>query len=93
MITKTPMFQGNGEIDQLGKIFKIVGSPTEDAWPGYRNLPSSKQINFKHFPSRLAENFSYLSPAGLDLLTRLLNLDPKSRISAKDALEHEFFKY
>jgi serine/threonine protein kinase len=32
-----------------------------------------------------------LSPAGLDLVEKLLMYDPARRISAPDALEHDYF--
>lgn len=49
------------------------------AWP-------DQPYNFikNHFPS--------LSAAGVDLLNRLLMYDPSKRISARQALRHEFFK-
>lgn len=34
----------------------------------------------------------YLSNNGMDLLLRLLEFDPKKRISAKEALDHPYFK-
>jgi hypothetical protein len=46
MVTKRVFFEGNNEIDQLYRIFKILGTPTEALWPGV-----SKLKNFKHsFP-------------------------------------------
>ena len=36
MVTKRPMFPGECEIDELYKIFRVLGTPTDDCWPGAR---------------------------------------------------------
>lgn len=38
---QTP-FQGDSEIDQLFKIFRVLGTPDEECWPGVRQLPDYK---------------------------------------------------
>ena len=38
LLTKKILFQGNSEIDQIDKIFKVLGSPTEKMWPGHKQL-------------------------------------------------------
>ena len=92
MITKKPQFPGTGEIDQLGKIFKLLGAPNERSWPGFKSLPGARTINFGTYGfNNLAQNFSYLSPHGLDLLASLLSCNPNTRISAQEALSHPFF--
>ncbi|KAG5437265.1 hypothetical protein PCANB_001058 [Pneumocystis canis] len=95
LLTREPLIRGKSEIDQISKIFELVGVPTEETWPGFMKLPNSKNI---HFPkneisegSRLRTKFPFLTNAGVDLLTKLLTLDPNKRISAQDALEHRYF--
>ena len=38
MVTKKPMFPGDCEIDELFKIFRVLGTPDDDTWPGVANL-------------------------------------------------------
>merc|ERR1719305_1100585 len=33
------LLKGRGELDQVDKIFRLQGTPTEESWPGYSNLP------------------------------------------------------
>ena len=41
---------GKSEIDQLDKIFKILGTPSESLWPGFSSLPHASKLNFSHQP-------------------------------------------
>ena len=34
MVTKRPLFPGDCEIDEIYKIFQIMGTATEETWPG-----------------------------------------------------------
>jgi len=45
------------------------------------------QINFDWGP-----DYSHISPTCMDLLKRMLEVNPYDRISSKDALKHEYFK-
>ncbi len=42
-----PLFPGQGEPDQISKIFKIMGVPTEERYPGFSNLPNVSKISLK----------------------------------------------
>lgn len=43
MITGMPTFPGiRDTFDQLDKIFKLLGTPIEETWPGVTHLPSYK---------------------------------------------------
>lgn len=39
LYTKKPVFQGNDEIHQLDMIYKLIGTPTPERWPGIVDLP------------------------------------------------------
>lgn len=45
LLTKKVLFEGTSEIDQIDKIFKILGSPNEKVWPGYKNLDGVKKVS------------------------------------------------
>jgi len=91
MIRGKPFFQGDSEIDQLFQIFRILGTPNEQSWPGVTQLPDYKPT-FPQWKELLLEDIiKNVSPAALDLLTQCLRFDPSKRISAKAALDHHYF--
>lgn len=93
LFTREAMFRGNTELAQLDKIFNICGTPNLGNWPDVRELPGHSTYRPKKtYPRRLRNEYSRLPTKALDLLDNMLFLDPKKRISADAALEHEWFK-
>jgi cell division cycle 2-like protein len=45
LILREPLICGKSEIDQLERMFKIVGTPNEDNWPGWRELKFAKKYS------------------------------------------------
>ncbi|KAF8399906.1 hypothetical protein HHK36_015776 [Tetracentron sinense] len=105
LLAKEPLFCGKTEFDQLDKIFRTLGTPSEKIWPGFSKLPGVK-VNFvkhqfvwfwynllrKKFPATSFTGSPVLSDSGFDLLNKLLTYDPEKRITAEDALNHEWFR-
>ncbi|XP_034264507.1 cyclin-dependent kinase 3 isoform X2 [Pantherophis guttatus] len=91
MVTRKALFPGDSEIDQLFRIFRTLGTPTEPLWPGVTNLPDYKG-NFPKWPRKdMKVIIPNLDQDGRDLLLQLLMYDPNKRISAKAALNHQYF--
>ena len=137
LLLKRPILPGKNEFEQIDKIFKMFGTPTEETWPGLTKLHYyqmvQQQVGTKPQPNRFNEHFGMCArappapprppqpPALLlradaptrvaapgpadpltstptrlpqqaqSLLQRLLAMDPSKRISAKDALDHDYF--
>lgn len=92
MASGRPMFPGTSDHDQLIRIFKVLGTPTELSWPSMYELPEYKSDFPKHDAVPLSEVCPKLDPIGLDLLGAMLQYEPSRRISAKAALQHPYFQ-
>ncbi|MQM09444.1 hypothetical protein Taro_042309 [Colocasia esculenta] len=90
LLLRRPFLQGTSDIDQLGKIFAALGTPTPAQWPDMVYLPD--YVEYQHVPAPpLRSLFPNASDDALDLLLKMLTYDPKTRISAQQALEHRYF--
>jgi len=92
MLSCQPLFPGDSEIDELYKIFQIMGTPNDEVWPGVTQFPYWKPI----FPHWVKQEWSttfptITDPTIFDLLGKMLVYDPVKRISAKAALQHPYF--
>lgn len=93
LITNNYLFAGANDQEQLDLIFRVFGTPSEENWPGVSQLPGYNLIhNKKHYPTKaLADVFNFLSAEALDLVSKLMCLDPRRRISSWEALQHPWF--
>jgi serine/threonine protein kinase len=93
-------FVGNSDLEQLGKIFNVLGTPTPTSWPGATLLPGYVEFEARE-PMNLMSLFRSSSastsgngvistaPADLDLLLRLLTLNPLKRITATEVCKND----
>ena len=93
MAQRRPLFAGDCEIDQIFKIFRVLGTPKENTWPGVTSLPDFKLTFPKWQPSPFSKHCPNLEAQGLDLLAQMVCFDPSQRISASDALNHVIYQF
>ncbi|CAH6721702.1 CTD kinase subunit alpha [[Candida] jaroonii] len=92
LYTKQATFQGFDEVSQLNKIFNIMGTPNFENWPEISNLPwfemlkpkDNKVNQFNEFKAKMTDD-------SFDLAEKLLTLNPRKRLTASQALQHEYF--
>ncbi|XP_061111289.1 cyclin-dependent-like kinase 5 isoform X1 [Conger conger] len=86
-----PLFPGNDVDDQLKRIFRLLGTPTEEQWQTMTKLPDYKPYPMYPATTSLVNVVPKLSATGRDLLQNLLKCNPVQRISAEEALQHPYF--
>ncbi|XP_058384554.1 cyclin-dependent kinase 10 isoform X7 [Diceros bicornis minor] len=93
LLAHKPLLPGTSEIHQVDLIVQLLGTPSENIWPGFSKLPLVSQYSLRKQPyNNLKHKFPWLSDAGLRLLNFLFMYDPKKRATAGDCLESSYFK-
>lgn len=91
LFNRTMLLPGTSDIDQLARIFALRGSPDETSWPDCHLLPDHVRFEPVAVVPPLAEVVPGAPPACIAMLDRMLQLDPRQRLSAQDALNSSFW--
>ncbi|KAL7139594.1 hypothetical protein ABFS83_09G063000 [Erythranthe nasuta] len=83
LIIKDALFKGATEIDQLRKINELLHTP---------GRPASYELGIRFDVAYIFTGAPKITECGIDLVLKMLAYDPKDRITAKDALNHPWFK-
>lgn len=94
------LFPGRGELDQISRVFGLIGAPTEKTWPGLNDLPVAQRIALRGpavsgLPDALrAKSHGATTPLtglGVELVAAMLTACPAKRVTAAEALQHPYF--
>lgn len=94
MFTKKAVFPGEGgEISQLDKLYNSLGTPTRAEWPDLAEMPWFELMRPTERKKRVFEEQygSVLSPAALDLVSKIFQYDPAKRPTSEEVLAHPYF--
>lgn len=90
LLLRIPFLPGDTDLDQLSKIFQVLGTPTKATWPKMESLPDF--VQFKPCPGTpLKDIFIAASDDLLEILEKMLTMDPCRRINASEALQCNYF--
>ncbi|XP_058525069.1 cyclin-dependent kinase 18 isoform X2 [Ochotona princeps] len=93
MATGRPLFPGSTVKEELHLIFRLLGTPTEETWPGVTALSEFQAYSFpRYLPQPLLSHAPRLDPDGISFLSSFLLYESKSRLSAEAALRHPYFR-
>ncbi|KAJ6486781.1 Pkinase-domain-containing protein [Mycena sanguinolenta] len=93
MFMRRPILPGTSDLDQLEKIWVLCGTPNQHSWPNFDSLPGCdgvKRFTSIH-PRKVKANYEHIGKETCDLLDRLLTCNPLKRITAAQALDHDYF--
>ncbi|XP_003199454.2 casein kinase II subunit alpha isoform X1 [Danio rerio] len=96
---KEPFFHGRDNYDQLVRIAKVLGTDGLYDYIDKYNIeldPRFIEILGRHSRKRWKkfvhnENQHLISPEALDFLDKLLRYDHQTRLTAQEAMEHQYF--
>ncbi|KAL4118815.1 hypothetical protein PRIC2_011136 [Phytophthora ramorum] len=92
MFTRKALFPGHDHVHQLHLILQLVGSPSPDDMGFVTNMKAKRWMARQQ--QQESKSLSSVCPnaptEALDLLSKLLQFDPRKRISVDDAIAHPF---
>ncbi|KAI4354236.1 hypothetical protein L6164_003122 [Bauhinia variegata] len=93
LFTLSPIFPGESELDQLYKIYCILGTPDLTAFPIGANKSRLLDLVGHEVvpPVKLPDIIPNASLEAIDLIKQLLSWDPSRRPDADQSLQHPFF--
>nr|CAI5866716.1 unnamed protein product [Callosobruchus analis] len=93
MVNGQPLFPGETDIEQLAIVLDTLGTPNDETWPELKELPDYNKIAFSpSTPKSWRIILSTADSATVSLISNILIYDGRRRLTAKEALKHEFLR-
>ncbi|KAH3662549.1 hypothetical protein OGAPHI_005801 [Ogataea philodendri] len=88
------IFKGKDYVDQLNEILKIIGTPNEQTMQSIKSSRAQAYVrSLPYMPKVPFETvYPHANPLAIDLLNRMLTLNPQDRITVEEALEHPYLE-
>ncbi|KAL3334179.1 hypothetical protein AABB24_030769 [Solanum stoloniferum] len=83
LMNRKPLFAGKDHVHQIRLLTELLGTPTESDLSFLRNEDAKRYIRqLPHHPrQQLAKVFPHVNPLAIDLVDKMLTLDPTRRIT------------
>jgi len=88
-----PLMDGICPLEQVDRMCSVLGTPSEEEWPGFKELTNAKDLIFPSQPTNLLRKFiPDLTEGNFSLLTALFIFNPSNRMTATQAKVHPYWK-
>lgn len=92
LVNGIPLFKGQSDSEMIFKIFELFGTPNGSKWDWVRKIngfsSSMPQFPGKGLKSAFVRD---VDPDAYDLISKLLEMDPLTRCTCQQALDHPYF--
>jgi len=94
LLGRTPIFRGKDYLDQIWKIFEVVGTPSGDDLSFLPpDAPARRFIEKTAYPKKeWSSIFPLASKSAIEALEKMLCVNPQKRADAKSSIMLEYFK-
>ncbi|XP_062354994.1 serine/threonine-protein kinase MAK isoform X2 [Cinclus cinclus] len=93
LYTLRPLFPGTSEVDEIFKICQVLGTPKKSDWTEGYHLASAMNFRFPQcVPISLKTLIPNASNEAIQLMSDMLNWNPKKRPTASQALKYPYFQ-
>lgn len=93
VLSLMPLFPGTDEVDQIHKIHNILGIPSKEVLENFKKYSSHIDFNFtRKEGTGIAQLIPHVSREAHDVILKMLTYNPNDRPTAKQVLNHPYFK-